>query len=231
MKALISILTLGVLLFASCEESAITPEKTYVPGSEVSSLQNQSNGNYTGFDEWGFNYTAQIFDSYLINALIADPAFKDAEHYRETAYKGEGSEYWDNFISNYPYFQYWMPAGLLDCRMKMKWNDALLPPSGIYPDSWNNTDAKIEFKYMMDSETENWMQIRKLIAIFDTDYLEGDRWYNENGEEIGMKSYYWPDELIIVQVLNVGENPYVPFAMPPDYTAPFGHGWGSQKNR
>jgi len=73
------------------------------------------------------------------------------------------------------------------------------------------------------------MQIRKLVAIRSTDYLQGGRWFNQAGEEIGMMSFYWPNQLIIVQVINEGENPYIPTAMPSDYTAPNGHGWGKYK--
>lgn len=233
MKALILTLSMTMIFFFACNEDSISPEIPFEDENVTVSTDGKladENARMTGFDEWGFNYNAHLYKGYLINAMIGDPAFEGTPHYRETPYQGEGVEFWNNFIKKYDYFIYWMPAGLLDCELTMRWNESLLSTTGVYPDTWMDTDAYINFKYTLKTDSENWTHIRKLVAIQSTDYLDGDRWYNQYGEEIGMKSYYWPDRLIIVQVINVGYNQYVPGAMPPDYTAPNGHGWGTYGN-
>lgn len=183
----------------------------------------------SGYDEWGFNFQAHNFKSYLINAMLGDPAFEGMPHYRQPGlvYHGEGQVFWDNLVAEYPYFNQMMPYGLLDCKMEMKWNDALLDTNGIYPPTWNDTGAWIIFKYKMNSGNERWTQVRKLVSISTGDELINGYWYNSEGQEIGMQSYYWSDTLIIKQVVNNGENMYVPWAMPPDYVCPNSVGFGN----
>jgi len=183
-----------------------------------------------GYDAWGFNFKAHNFKSYLINAMLGDPAFKDKPHYRQSGlvYHDEGRDFWNELIKDFPYFDQIMPPGLLDCKMEMKWNDALLNSDGVYPPTWNDTGAWIMFKYKMNTESEKWNHIRKFVCISEGDELKQDGfWYNSDGEEIGMKSYYWPDSLIIKQVINAGDNPWVPGSMPADYECPNWVGFGN----
>lgn len=183
----------------------------------------------SGYDDWGFNFQAHNFNSYLVNAMIGDPAFAGMPHYRQPGlvYHGEGQVFWDNLVAEYPYFNDMMLPGLLDCKMEMKWNDALLDTNGIYPPTWNDTGAWIIFKYKMNSGDERWTHVRKLVSISTGDELIDGFWYNSEGQEIGMQSYYWADTLIIKQVVNNGENMYVPWAMPPDYVCPNSAGVGN----
>lgn len=227
-----TLLTIAVLMFTimSCGENSLAPENDYGPEPSVSLVDMNGvnslakTGFTTGFDQWGFNYRAHIFKGYLINSMIGDPKFETFPHYRHEPYLGNGLEFRDNFIEEYGYWL--LPDGLLDCKLIMSWNESLLSKTGVYPDSWDDTDAYIQFKYTMDTEDGKWMQIRKLVAIQSGDYVEDGLWYNQEGQEKGMVSYYWPDELIIVHVINTGNNPFVPDIMPPDYKSPKGHGWG-----
>ena len=144
MKKIAFLLTFSILFMFSCSIDGIeTNEQLQTNESEIDILyKNDFNTKkQSGFDEWGFNFTAHQFNSYLINALLADPAFDWAPWYRieGLVYNGEGEEFWNNLIAEYPDFVYMMPSGLLDCKFEMKWNEAALSSEGIYPPTWNDT--------------------------------------------------------------------------------------------
>ncbi len=222
MKAYVLFLMVTLaMVFAGCEKEFIHETENQAELKNGKS----DHDKLIGFDEWGFNFNAQLFDNYLINVMFGDPKFAGMPHYRQMIYQGEGEEFWDEVINNYPYFVNFMPPDLLDCQMKMKWNEDLLSKSGIYPESWVDSEAWIVFHYKMNTEFQKWTQIRTLVARQSTDYLEGDRWYDKDGNEIGKKSYYWND-LIIIRVINNGDNPFVPDVMPDDYIRPKGEVMG-----
>lgn len=210
-----------LMLFTSCQENSIIEESPQ-------HAQLKASDKLTGFDDWGFNFNAQIFDGYLINAMFGDPVFAGTPHYRQMIYMGEGPEFWEQVIANYSYFKDMMPADLLDCKLKMKWNSDLLPKNGIYPETWVDSDAWIVFHYSMNTDEQEWTQMRKLVARKTEFNLIGDKWYSKDGTEVGKQSYYWPD-LMIIQVMNNGDNPFVPMAMPEDYISPYGAGYGKHK--
>lgn len=236
MKKLISLCSLVALAFilsyCSEEDEIFTPAKVNteeVTSSSSLRIMSTEKERTTGYDAWGFNFVAHNFNSYLINAMLGDPAFQGMPHYRKPGlvYRGEGVDFWNALILEYPYFTQMMPAGLLDCKLEMKWNDALLNKEGIYPPTWDNTESWIVFKYKMHTETENWTHVRKLVSISNGDQLIDGIWYDAEGKEIGIKSYYWPNQLIIKQVINTGENLYVPAMMPPSYVCPNSVGFGN----
>ena len=214
------------LFFTSCNTEALDETNSLLTSENSKTTKSKSNA---GYDAWGFNFKAHNFKSYLINAMLGDPAFEGMPHYRKpgVVYLGEGQVFWDNLVAEYPYFVNIMPPGLLDCKMEMKWNDALLNSEGVYPPTWNDTGAWIMFKYKMNTESEKWNHIRKFVCISEGDELIDGIWYNSDGQEIGMESYYWGDSLIIKQVINTGDNPWVPYAMPPDYLCPNWVGFGN----
>lgn len=211
-----------LLLFSSCQKDRFMDS---VPVETELKSSNADKTKLTGFDDWGFNFTAQIFEGYLINAMFGDPVFKGQEHFKEMVYHGEGISFWEEVLVNYPYFQYMMPSGLLDCKLKMKWNSELLSREGIYPSTWIDSNAWIVFHYKMNTDDQQWTQIRTLVALKSSYVLNNGLWYNENGDEVGKQSYYWP-ELMITKVINNGDNPFVPMAMPADYRSPNGAGMG-----
>ena len=228
MKKLISISVIFALflVFFSCSNEMIDEQINTI---DMKSLSTKNNEKLTGFDEWGFNFRAHSFNSYLINAMLGDPAFEGMPHYRQPGlvYHGEGQVFWDNLVAQYPYFLDMMPSGLLDCKLEMKWNEAAFGQDGIYPPTWNDTGAWFLFKYKMNTKTERWTHVRKFVCITTGDQLIDGYWYNSEGVEIGKKSYYWPDQLIIKQVVNNGDNPWVPWAMPDDYVCPNWVGFGN----
>nr|WP_321406620.1 hypothetical protein [uncultured Carboxylicivirga sp.] len=209
-----------LMLFFACNKNEIQPISNQA--------ELKSNTLLTGVDEWGFNYQAQLFDGYLINAIFGDPAFAEMEHYKTMVYKGEGPEFWEQVIKKYDYFGFLMLPELLDCKLKMKWNTDLLGKDGIYPETWVDSDAWIVFHYTMNTKDQKWSQVRKLVARNSNYELIDGFWYNEEGKEVGKQSYYWPD-LMIIQVINTGDNPFVPMALPDDYINPNGSGVGKYK--
>ncbi|MCX2743862.1 hypothetical protein OO013_08295 [Mangrovivirga sp. M17] len=226
-KIIFGMTCLMAFMFSCQETEEIVPARQM----DVRAMHQPENLNakITGTDEWGFNLNAQHYKGYLINVFMSDPLFKDMPHYHYPPYQGEGIEYWNELLSQFDYFQFMMPPFLLDCELQMKWNNDLLSKDGIYPETWVNSNAWIVFKYSMGEGSERWTQMRKLIASKSTDYIEGERWYNMDGEEIGRTSFYWPD-LILIQVENTGYNPYVPDWFYPEYHAPNGNGLGKVIN-
>ncbi|MCG9972793.1 hypothetical protein [Christiangramia crocea] len=228
MKKLISLLFIIALVFTKSSCSTESTDDIFLSDYNMKT-ELSKHAKQKGYDQWGFNFTAHNFKGYLINAMLGDPAFEGMPHYRQPGliYHGEGQGFWDELVLEYPYFTQMMPAGLLDCRLEMKWNDAMLNSEGVYPPTWNDADAWIMFKYKMHTPNENWSQLRKLVSISTGDELIDGVWYDSDGREIGIESYYWSDRLIIKQVVNTGENMYVPAAMPDDYVCPNSVGFGN----
>ena len=56
--------------------------------------------------------------------------------------------------------------------------------------------------------TQYWSHMRKLVSSRSTDMLIDGIWYNDEGDEIGFESMYWP-ELIVIQVVNEGDIPRI----------------------
>lgn len=227
-KILLSITMITFMLY-SCEKDLLN-DSLYFNAQPNLEMNLEAEGNTpsfkSGFDEWGFNFTANLFDGYLINAMIADPAFQGMPHYRKKVYKGEGLAFWDELLMEYPYFIYILPEPyLIHTKMQMKWNDELLSESAVYPPTWVDSGAWIEFKYTMHTDEQDWRQSRKLVGVSSDYYLNDGVWYNSENKEVGKESIYWP-QLMIIQVENQGENPYIPHIMPADYKSPYGSGFG-----
>ena len=213
----------------SCDEESEIEPIVQSTDTEISSMA-ADNGKYLGFDEYGLNINAQVFKGYLINMMFTDPAFAGMPHYGYRPYNGEGQPFWEELVAQYPYFVYFMPGDLINCEVRIRWNNGIMDRDGVYPLSWVDSDGWIVFDYIMRADGEDWTQTRKLVSSRSTDYLEEGIWFNEEGQEIGMASYYWP-ELIITSVKNDGYNPWIPAVMPPDYKAPYGNGYGKYRTK
>ncbi|GAB7087044.1 hypothetical protein [Marinifilum fragile] len=220
---LLIIIAIFTLVFIACDEELFVEPEAQIEQEEVTLKNGKS--EFTGFDEWGFNWNAHHFDDYLINAILADHMFQNFPHYKHPPYKGEGVDFWNDLLQMYPYLMYFMPADLLDCKLVMHWNDELISKEGVYPIDWTDSNGWITFKFRMDKDGVKWSHFRKLVAKRSTDYLIGDTWYNEDGVIIGQVSYDWPD-LILIKVVNTGE---VPFYFYDTYSSPYGSGVGKYK--
>jgi len=212
---------LFVFLFISCETEPILE-----PENQVANMSSKTtNSKLTGVDEWGFNYEAHHFNSYLINAILGDPAFQGMPHYKTAIYKGQGITFWNDLIYQYDYIPYFMPVELLDCKLIMHWNEGLLSKEGVYPNTWVDSNGWITFHFKMNKDGEKWSFFRKLVSRRSTDYVVDGIWYNKDGVEIGVESYDWPD-LIITQVVTTGN---VPYFFSEAYNSPYGPGFGKYK--
>lgn len=184
-----------------------------------------TNKKITGCDEWGFNWQARQFNGYLINMMFGDHYFADFPHYKQFVYDGEGEPFWNMIVSNYQYFPYLMPAELLDTHLIANWNSGIVSKEGDYPPTWVDSNGWIEFKYSGKEGNKRWSHFRKLVASKSTDVLSDGIWYNQNGQEIGKESMFFP-ELIVIQVINNGDIP--PFFYD-EYKTPWGPGYGKYK--
>lgn len=227
MKKTISLFTIIIMVsvFSACEKDI---------ASEPLELKSGHLENNIGFDEWGYNWKAQTFNGYLLNMMLASNYFRDVyamPHYKQELYSGEGMEFWEMLIAKYKYFPFLLPEPelLIDCRVHAHWNDGLARKDGVYPPMvdgkvWVDSDAWIVFKYTGMKDGKKWSHMRKLVAIQSSYELRDGVWYDENDAEIGLFSKYWSADLIVIQVVNIGDvNTDIFYE---GYTSPSGAGLG-----
>jgi hypothetical protein len=177
------------------------------------------------FDSWGFNWNRQYFNGYLMNAILGDYLFEKFAHYKYEPYKGEGQQYWEKLQNKYPYINFFIPEELLDCKLVMKWNNAIIADKNCTINKPDETIGWITFHFSMNKNAEKWSHYRKFIASRATDYSEGGVWYDEAGRKLGLTCCDWPN-LILVEVLNEGP---VPFYFYEPYESLYGEGYGKYK--
>lgn len=212
------------IICLACEKGELYEPESFSDTPELKS-SNKGNEKLTGVDEWGFNWQAGQFDSYLINAILGDRMFMGMPHYKQAVYHGEGIEFWNDLLEQYPYIMYFMPASLLDCRVIMHWNEGLISKQGVYPDTWLDANAWISFKFIMNHEGEKWSHFRKFVSVRSTDVLDNGIWYSKDGDEIGPYSYDW-GTLVEIQTVSHGD---VPEFFYEDMKSPYGPGYGKYK--
>ena len=142
----------------------------------------------TGYDDYGYNYQAHIFNGYYANAYLGRDGFPpykgDDDEYLEENPEAENSWVW-------PY---------RNTKLKMKWSDTWLSNKDC------NRDFKLDRGYACDSDDasssacpgawltnhmsgkdngKKWTYFVKIVAVRETDYKEDGTWYDENGKEIG----------------------------------------------
>ncbi|MCY1718949.1 hypothetical protein OU798_01260 [Prolixibacteraceae bacterium Z1-6] len=223
-KSIYFLIVLAVaFIFAACEKDFDEEPEMELKDAKIEKL--------TGFDQWGFNWNAHHFNGYLINAVMSDYLYELMPFYKwgEGPYEGEGVEFLDKFITEFGFFP--LDPILLDCKLVMHWNDALINRDGTYPvvfwdySNWENSNGWITFHFSMDKNGEKWSSFQKLVAKRTTDYLENEIWYDKNGDEIGLPTD-WPT-LIMVKKVNNGNTPYM---FLDSYNSPLAPGLGKYKN-
>ena len=220
-------LTLVFMAFTSCETDQMTAPENVTTLDQAAFKNSKADKKMTGFDQWGYNWNAHHFNGYLINAVLGDFLFIDYPHYQYPPYKGEGMPYWDELVGYFDYFVYFMPPELLDCKLVMHWNEKLISNEGVYPEKWMDSNGWITFHFMYDKDKEKWSHFRRMVAARSTDYVENGMWYNKDGTELGVATDVWP-ELIINQVINTGDVPYLFYRTDP-YRSPYSPGYGKYK--
>lgn len=157
-----------------------------------------------GYDIYGYNYQAHIFNGYYCNIYLGTAGFPP--------YTGDGDAYLD---VNPDAANHWAWP-YHDEKIIMKWNDAWL--SKMDRDDDGKLDRHYGFESYIDSgawETNHnyWTDedgdheyFIKIIAVRSSDVLEDGIWYTEEGHEIG--PVIW-GQFAIIQEEEDGETVYV----------------------
>ncbi|HKJ79716.1 MAG TPA: hypothetical protein VKA10_09275 [Prolixibacteraceae bacterium] len=213
-----------IIMFSACEQDLIDEPLTEME------LKSAKPDKTKGFDVWGFNWNAHHFNGYLINAVMGDYLydFMLFHKWTEGPYQGEGEEFLIKFVKEFKFFPF--DPILLDCKLVMHWNDALISKEGEYPvtawdhSNWENSNGWITFHYSMDNGNEKWSSFQKLVAKRSSDYFDNGIFYNEKGEEIGIVSDW--STLIVIKKVNTGN---VPDMFMDSYNSPLASGLGKYK--
>ncbi len=244
MKNIYAILVLLVLLTIGCEDS-ITDENLYKSvqkkgnsKQKCATIQSETiyypTGHYlgaraisTGFDIFGYNYQAHIFNGYYANLYLGEEGYPP--------YTGNNETYLDENpdLKNDNYFlTYYWPYRNDD--VNMTWNDTWLSNKDCNNDgsldveqntigsgAWQNYHSK----GIYDDENGNkcnWVLQYKIIAVPEYAYLENGFWYDVDDNEIGENFY---NEWAIIQIISNdpcgGENGV-------KYKSPFRVGFGNR---
>jgi hypothetical protein len=181
-----------------------------------------------GYDAYGYNYQAHIFDGSYANAYLGGGGF--------APYLGSGEAYDAAYLVDNPgaggtwYWPY------RSTRVLMKWNDAWLSNLDCNGDwlldrhygyvSYKDSGAW-ETNHMWDSYTDSisgtmctWNWFTKIVAAPEDATLTGGYWYNSDGTEIG--TVLWGEFATIMSVYNdpcAGYNGV-------EYLSPAGPGFG-----
>jgi len=182
-----------------------------------------------GFNEYGYNYRAHIFNGYYANVYLGReeegswlPYEGDTEAYLNENPGVESKWYW-------PY---------RDVRLVMKWNDAWLSDkdrdgdgkldrhygydSYIGSGAWE-TNHQSETYIGEDGKKHRWTYFVKIIAVPEGATLQNSIWYTTEETEIG--PVIWGVFAIIQQVYN---DPYGGYHGI-EYLSPAGPGFGKWK--
>jgi hypothetical protein len=188
-----------------------------------------------GFDPFGYNYQAHLFNGYYANAYLGRDGFPP--------YEGDDVAYFQRLVSEgYPqdgsgkyaceYKWYWPYR---DVVLNMKWNDAWLSNKDCDGDGlldrYYGYDSYIgsgawETNYQSGTYLDgngkecHWNYFVKIVAVPESASSEGEIWYAEDGTEIGPS--IWGAFAIVQQVYNDPCDGYHGI----EYLSPAGPGFG-----
>jgi hypothetical protein len=169
-----------------------------------------------GFDIYGYNYQARLFNGFYCNTYLGGDGFPpyegDEEAYLADNPTVESSWYW-------PY---------RDVVLMMKWNDAWLSRMDCdgdgaldrhfgYP-SYIGSGAWLTNHMQGGTGKEHWVSFTKIVAAPSDAQLINDIWYTSNGIEIGPAIW---GSFATVQVVESGQGAI--------YISPAGPGLGKWK--
>lgn len=210
----------GLLIFAGCALESMDENIDLIELKEGELMVKKEAKIQPGFNEWGFNWKAHHYNGILINVFFSDTMFKDMPFYGMDPYMGDDEAY----LAKYSYAEdlpFWF---FRNVDLVMHWNEALISSDAVYPDTWFDSNAFITFHYSGGKGNDRWSQFQKMVAARSTDSFEDGKWYNSNGEEIGVASGY--DDLILISVVNTGE---IPPMFYDEYANPVSSGIGKYK--
>lgn len=189
---IVSCLPVGGLAFAECNT---------IPSGTV--INSAGEVITTGYDEWGYNYNAHMF-----NGGYCD-AYRDAS--------------WCQPYKDVDLLMKWNDAWLSneDCDGDLFLDRHYGYASYIDSGAWltNHQSGKVE----VNGKMRNWTYFVKIVAVTSQDTLDGGYWFGPDGVEIGQA--IWGQFAIVQQVLNDpsdGEHGIL-------YKAPSGPGLGNRQ--
>jgi hypothetical protein len=175
----------------------------------------------TGYDPYGYNYQAHMFNGSYANIYLGRYGFPP--------YEGDDAAFYqrliDEGISGTPASWYW---DYRDVEVVMKWNDAWLSNKdcgtqineGAYTDPYT-PDGSLDRHYGFDSyvgsgawetnhqfgeymdgdgKTQKWNYFVKIVAVPEDAVQDSGVWYDANGTEIGPD--IWGQFAVIQEVYN-----------------------------
>lgn len=172
-------------------------------GSSCSTIKDgvltYSDGHYlaaqplqTGYDDWGYNYQAHLFNGSYANVYLGGDGFPPY-YGDDTTYLASLSDEDQTAVQAKWYWPY------RSTTLNMKWNDAWLSnkdcdgdgkldrhygfDSYIGSGAWE-TNHQLD-SYELDSQTIHWSYFVKIVAVPEDATPTGGIWYTADGAEIG----------------------------------------------
>ena len=159
----------------------------------------------TGYDSYGYNYQAHMFNGCYANVYLGKDGFPP--------YTGDDASY---LVENPGAASHWAWA-YRDIRIVMKWNEAWL--SNMDRDGDGLLDRHYGFPSFIGSgawETNHMPQyFCKIVAAPSDAYIKNDKWYTADGEEIG--AVIWGEFAVTQEIDNEYDVKYI---------SPLGPGFG-----
>ncbi len=153
----------------------------------------------TGYDIFGYNYQAHLFNGSYANAYLGAAGY--------APYEGDDASY---LAENPGADSHWAWA-YRDIKLNMKWNDAWMANTDANRDGaldrhWGY-DSYIgsgawETNHMQGANPDGstWSSFTKIVAAPADAYQEGGYWYTADGKEMGQ--VIWGQFAIVQDVLN-----------------------------
>lgn len=186
------IFTLLVLLLLALPSAGMAKKDACTTIRDGTILDVKGNPVTIGYDQWGYNYQAHMFNGWYHNVTRPEPP------YTKDTIDPAPSKTWlimkwsDEWLSN------------KDCNGDQKLDrgyscDPVNAGSSACQGAWE-TNHQFGSYEGEDGKTCNWNYFVKIVAAPEDAYLDGGVWYTADGEEIG--SVLWGAYARILQIYN-----------------------------
>ena len=209
------VLAIGITGYTVAEDCVTVKQRTipYSTGHYLHGVQPIS----PGYDDFGYNYQAHMFNGYYPNAYLGKDGFPPYEGDDEIYIQRLNDEgYTAEEIANVQNKWYWSNR---DITLMMKWSDVWLSNKdcnnddkldrGYLCDTTNANSSACEGSWLtnhqsgscvVDGKEHHWTYFVKIIYPTDGSYVDEGYWYAEDGTQIGPT--LWGAYAIIQQVDN-----------------------------
>jgi hypothetical protein len=186
-----SLFLIIILLIVWAPSAALTdwvPSAALADGGQGECASIQDGTIYTpdgrlitvGFDEWGYNYQANLFNGLYCDAEYDAPW---CQPWRDVSLIIAWS---DSYLSNQ------------DCNLNGALDRHLGYPTYTGSGAWVTNHQS--GTYLQDGNPCHWTLFAKIVAVPVGAYLVGETWYAADGTEMG--PLYWPEFALIQEVID-----------------------------